>query len=287
MRTVEINKPPSLAALYLGVLLSSRKRPGPIAALPRVTYVRPHVVLDPGHIANYARICGFGEAHGVPVTYPQILTFPLLMAFFGSADCPWPALGTVHLANSIKQHKQLSPGEALRVEVSTGELIAHERGQVFTLELKIAREGDIVWEATETLLRPRVKNHAGPAFVSAQNTEMPLSHQADFSVPGNIGRRYGRVSGDLNPIHLSAISAGLFGFRRAIAHGMWTKARALAAVMPNVAVARAQVAVEFKTPLYLPARASLWMTRDGQGASFEVRNVKGNKPHLRGRIGYR
>lgn len=286
MKTVEFDKPPSLAALYLGVLLSSRKRPGPIAALPRVTYVRTHVVLDPGHIANYARICGFGEAHGVPVTYPQILTFPLVMAFFGSADCPWPALGTVHLANIIKQHKQLSPGEALRVEVSTGELIAHERGQVFTLELKIAREGDIVWEATETLLRPRVKNPAGPAFASAQNTEMPLSHQADFSVPGNIGRRYGRVSGDINPIHLSAISAELFGFRRAIAHGMWTKARALAAVMPGVAVARATVAVEFKTPLYLPARASLWMTRDGQGASFEVRNAKGNKPHLRGRIGY-
>ncbi len=286
MKIVEIDKPPSLAALYLGVLLSSRKRPAPVAVLPQVTYVRPHVVPDPAHIANYSRICGFDAAHGVPVTYPQMLTFPLVMAFFGSADCPWPAFGTVHLANRIEQRKKLSPGDALRVEVSTGELIAHERGQVFTLEMKIARAGEVVWEATQTLLRTGVRNPAGPAYAGEQNTETLLSHQADFSVPGDIGRRYGRVSGDLNPIHLSAISAELFGFRRAIAHGMWTKARALAAVMPGEVVTRARVAVEFKTPLYLPARASLWTNHGAQGAWFEVRNAKNDKPHLRGHVSY-
>ena len=286
MKTVEIDQSPSLAALYLRVLLSSRKRPGAIEALPEVTYARPHVVLDSTHIANYSRICGFDKAHGVPITYPQLLAFPLLMAFFSSPDCPWPALGTVHLANRIEQRKKLSPGDALRVEVSTGELSAHERGQVFTLEIKILREDTIVWEATQSLLRVGVKNPAGPAFAGEPNTETPLSHQADFSVPGDIGRRYGRVSGDLNPIHLSAISAELFGFRRAIAHGMWTKARALAAMMPSEAVARAKVAVEFKTPLYLPARASLWTNRNTQGAWFEVRNGKGDKPHLRGHISY-
>jgi acyl dehydratase len=51
--------------------------------------------------------------------------------------------------------------------------------------------------------------------------------------PADIGRRYGLVSGDMNPIHLSAPSAKLFGFRQAIAHGLWTKARALAAMLPR------------------------------------------------------
>ncbi len=286
MKTIEFEKPANLAALYLGALLSARKRPRTVETLPRVTYVRPQVVLESAHIANYARVCGFSEAHGVPVTYPQMLTFPLVMAFFGSADCPWPALGTVHLANRIAQRRRLSPGDALRVEVSTGALLAHEKGQIFTLELKISRADDIVWDGTQTLLRLRVKNPAGPAFASELPAEMPLSHQADFSAPGNIGRRYGRVSGDLNPIHLSAISAELFGFRRAIAHGMWTKARALAALMPSAAVTRANVAVEFKLPLYLPGRASLWASRNAQGAWFEVRHAKSDKPHLRGHLSY-
>jgi acyl dehydratase len=286
MKTVEIDKPASPAAMYLAALLSSRKHPGAITVLPEVTYVRPHVVLEPDQIASYSKICGFAKEHGVPVTYPQMLTFPLVMAFFCSTDCPWPALGTVHLANRIGQRKKLSPGDALRVEVRTGALLAHGKGQIFTLETKITRGDDIVWEATQSALRLGVKSPAGPAYASELKVDVPLSHQADFAAASDIGRRYGRVSGDLNPIHLSALSAKLFGFRRAIAHGMWTKARALAALMPRAAVTQAEVAVEFKTPLYLPARASLWTAGDAQGAWFEVRNAKGDKPHLRGHLSY-
>jgi acyl dehydratase len=291
MKSIEIDEPAGPAALFLGALRSSGKRPGKVTALPELTYVRQRVVLDAAHVASYADVCGFGEAHGVPVTYPQVLTFAPVMAFFSSAECPWPAMGTVHLANWITQRERLSPGDALRVEVSTGRLMAHEKGQVFTLEMKILREGSVVWEATQTLLRTGVKNPTGPAYASELNTERPLSHQADFTVPGNIGRRYGRVSGDRNPIHLFALSARLFGFRRAIAHGLWTQAQALSALLPREAVAQAQVAVEFKTPLFLPSRASLWTTRDAnapfaRGALFEVRNGRGDKPHLRGRLSY-
>jgi acyl dehydratase len=121
--------------------------------------------------------------------------------------------------------------------------------------------------------------------------DQPLSCQATFSAPADIGRRYGLVSGDMNPIHLSAPSARLFGFRQAIAHGLWTKARALAAMLPNQPLESAEVVAEFKTPLYLPGRASLWSTRRVSGpqphnALFEVRNAKGDKPHLRAQLGY-
>jgi len=291
MKTVEITQPASAAALYFGALRSSRKRPLAIWELPAITYVRPQVVLDERHIARYAKICGFSAAQGVPVSYPQLLTFPLVMAFFASPDCPWPAMGTVHLANRIVQHKYLHAGDALRIEVSTGRLLAHEKGQVFELDIKILRDQDVVWEATQSLLRLGIAQAAGAPFVSGLNTTLPLSHQADFLAPRDIGRRYGRVSGDLNPIHLWAWSARLFGFRRAIAHGLWTQARALAALLPQAPVAQAKVAVEFKTPLFLPGRVSLWTTRDRrdprvQNVAFEVRNAKGDKPHLRGQLSY-
>lgn len=291
MKTVEITQPASAAAMYLEALRSSRKRPLAIAALPAITYVRPQVLLDARHIAGYAKICGFSAAQGVPLSYPQLLTFPLVMAFFASPDCPWPAMGTVHLANRIVQHKYLHAGDALRIEVSTGRLLAHEKGQVFELDIKILRDQDLVWEATQSLLRLGIPQPAGAAYASDLKTDLPLSHQADFVVPGDIGRRYGRVSGDLNPIHLWAWSAKLFGFRRAIAHGLWSQARALAALLPRAPVTQAEVAVEFKTPLFLPARASLWTRRDlrdslTHNVAFEVRNAKGDKPHLRGRLSY-
>jgi acyl dehydratase len=291
VKTIEIDESAGPGALLLGALRSGGKRPGTITELPELTYVRPRVVLDAAHLASYAKVCGFSEAHGVPVTYPQLLTFAPVMAFVSSADCPWPAMGTVHLANRITQRERLSAGDALRVEVSTGRLVAHEKGQVFTLEMKILRAGIVAWEATQTLLRTGVKNPTGPAYASELNSERPLSRQADFTASGNIGRRYGRVSGDHNPIHLSALSARLFGFRRAIAHGLWTQARALAVLLPRATIQQAEVAVDFKTPLFLPARASLWTTSHetrpfAHGVHFEVRNARGDKPHLRGRLSY-
>jgi acyl dehydratase len=101
-----------------------------------------------------------------------------------------------------------------------------------------------------------------------------------------MGRRYGAVSGDRNPIHMAALSAKLFGFKRAIAHGMWTNARALSFLLPTTPVEQARLAVEFKTPLYLPGRAALWSARNGTTALFEVRDAKGQKPHLRGQLSY-
>lgn len=286
MRTIEVNLAPSLATMYLRALRTSRKAPGVVVALPELTYVRPRVVLEAEHIDRYAALCGFAAVHGVPLTYPQLLTFPLVTQFVGSIDCPWPALGTVHLANVIEQHHCLRPGDVVRVEMSTGRLYAHEKGQVFTLDLRILRDGQLVWQGTQTLLRVGVKQPTGEAYASNLVSELPLSRQADLSVPGNIGRRYGRVSGDMNPIHLSALSARLFGFRRAIAHGLWTKARALAALLPAAPVGQAAVAVEFKTPLLLPARASLWTTHSAGGACFEVRDANGQRPHLRGELSY-
>jgi hypothetical protein len=62
-------------------------------------------------------------------------------------------------------------------------------------------------------------------------------------------------------------------------------------MLPRQPIEKAEVVVEFKTPLYLPGRASLWSTRQVTGkqphnAIFEVRNAKGDKPHLRAQLAY-
>jgi len=266
------------------LLVAPKKPSGPVAQLQQVTYVIPRASLDGAHLAKYRAVCGFTPEQGVPLIYPQLLSFPLMMQFMASGHCPWPAVGTVHLANRIEQREALHVGDALRVEMSTGDLFAHDKGQVYTLELRILREGQLVWQATQSLLRVGVRAPAGPAWASSPGAAVALSRQADFEAPADIGRRYGRISGDLNPIHLSAVSARLLGFKRAIAHGMWTKARALAAALPLHTVAAASIAVEFKTPLLLPATPSLWLARRDQDVHFEVRDSKGQKPHLRGQL---
>jgi len=284
MKTIEVLSEASLASVLVGAVASSVKRPGPLKKLPPVSLVRPEVVLDGAHIGRYAAMCGFTPEQGVPLIYPQLLTFPLVMAYMGSSDCPWPALGTVHLANSIVQKKALQAGDRVRVEMQTGELFAHEKGQGFTLDLRVFRADELVWSATQSLLRVGVAGPGGKPYSSQIESDLPVSHQADFNAASDIGRRYGELSGDRNPIHMSALLARLFGFKRAIAHGMWTQARALSCLLPPHALDAASVAVDFKTPLFLPSRASLWTARKLGDALFEVRDAKGAKPHLRGHL---
>ena len=286
MKPIEITETPSLAATFFRALGTGAKRPGLVKSLPQVELVLPRVELNAQHIGQYSALCGFKMGQGVPLIYPQLLTFPLVTAYICSPECPWPAMGTVHLANSIEQHKPLHPGDVVRVEMGSGSLFAHEKGQVFTLNLRIVRGDELVWSATQSLLRVGVKETSGAPYVSQIQADEPLSCQTEFSAAADIGRRYGAVSGDRNPIHMAALSAKLFGFKRAIAHGMWTNARALSFLLPTTPVEQARLAVEFKTPLYLPGRAALWSARNGTTALFEVRDAKGQKPHLRGQLSY-
>ena len=83
--------------------------------------------------------------------------------------------------------------------------------------------------------------------------------------PRDIGRRYGAVSGDRNPIHLHGWSAKLFGMPRPIAHGMWVKARCLAELESTLPDAFT-VDVRFKLPLFLPAQVAFGVG-DGRRAS--------------------
>ncbi len=279
---------PAGTLLSLGrALATSFKRPGPVSALDPVSLTLPLVVLDAQHIARYAEVCGFERASQVPLTYPQMLTFPLVMHYMTSDACPWPAMGTVHLANAITQHAPMAAGDVVRVELQTGELLAHEKGQVFTLALRILREasGESVWEATQTLLRIGVRAPVGRPFEAELGPDLPLTREAEFDAPADIGRRYAPVSGDFNPIHLWPLTAKLLGFKRAIAHGLWTQARALALLQPDGVLPQASLQTVFKRPLLLPAQATLWQAAAAPSEQlFEVRDAAGQVPHLRARL---
>jgi len=102
-------------------------------------------------------------------------------------------------------------------------------------------------------------------------------------VPADIGRRYGAVSGDRNPIHMHALTAKPLGFPRAIAHGMWTKARCLAALESRLPDAFA-VDVRFRKPILLPGRVEFASGTQDKEIHFAVRDPARGTPHLEGRV---
>ncbi len=248
--------------------------------LPDLTVRRKDVSVDGDHVARYAEVCGFEPSQALPFTYPHMLAFPLHMAIMTDGTFPFPAIGTVHLRNTITQHRPVSPTERLDLTASAVNLRPHGKGRVFDIEVAVLSDEEPVWESTSTYLRIG----KGDASVAPEGEPFDLvpGTGAVWRLPSNLGREYASVSGDHNPIHLYPLSAKAFGFPRHIAHGMWSKARCVAAFASRLPDS-ATVEVEFKKPIFLPASVAFGSRVTTDGIDFSLTNPGSGAPHVVGR----
>ena len=242
-----------------------------------LTLVRRAVTVDRGRLAAYDRVCGFSLRDTLPATYPHILALPLHLAVLTDGSFPFPATGLVHIYNRITQHRPIDASEQLSLRVWSTAVEPHPRGRQFSIRTEVRAGNELVWDEVSTNL------HRGSGSEGASAPLVPSSGElapaASWALAGDLGRRYASVSGDLNPIHLHALSARLFGFPSAIAHGMWTKARCLAALQNRLPDAFT-VEVAFKRPILLPAGVEF--VEDSEPARFGVRDARDHTSHLDG-----
>ena len=126
-----------------------------------------------------------------------------------------------------------------------------------------------MWEAKARCCVAGVKLEGEPVEEVLAST-LELMEVARWKAPADIGRQYAKVSGDYNPIHLSAVSAKLFGFPTAIAHGLWNKARTLAALSEHLPTANVEIAVQFRKPVRLPSEVTLLSSAAGSSGDFQL-----------------
>ncbi|MER6953051.1 MaoC/PaaZ C-terminal domain-containing protein [Streptomyces sp. NPDC000618] len=276
---------PSLGPLLArGALLSPFKRPRPGAAFAGDRLVVPELRVDVDRLSCYERVCGFATGgDGLPITYPHVLGFPLAMRIMSGRDFPLPLLGLVHTSIDITRRRALASTDAYELSVHVAELAPHRRGTQASVvtELRARPGGAVVWESTSTYLaRHRTGTSAGPREPAPEPTpeREPLPVLDEWRLGGDVGRRYGAVSGDRNPIHLHPLTARLFGFPRAIAHGMWTVARCLAAHGTPPAV---HAHADFRAPVLLPGTVAF----ASDGERFELRGTgRAGRVHVSGRV---
>jgi acyl dehydratase len=248
--------------------------------VPDTVLVLEDVRTDRTRLAAYDRVCGFPLRDQLPATYPHILAFPLHLRLMTDPGFPFPALGLVHIENMIRQHRPIMSTEALSLRVWATALEPHPRGTKFNLRSEARSGEELVWEESSTILRRGEGTGGGSRPESG--TEDPLPVTATWRLAGDLGRRYGGVSGDLNPIHIHPLSARVLGFPSAIAHGMWTKARCLAALEPHLPD-RLVVHVFFRKPILLPATVEFAEQHsDEDWTRFSVRGAGKGTRHLDG-----
>ena len=190
---------------------------------------------------------------------------------------PMRAMGLVHPRFSITQWRPLEVGESLEFETWFDGLREVRNGIEFDIETRASVGGELVWQSTAATFH-RTGNERG---ASVHEDLDDLTRRRPFVVPADAGRRYARVSGDYNPVHLHPLTSKLFGFSRPIAHGWWLVARCLAELDQECPLDATQLEFEFRRPVTLGGAVELASTDDGR--SFALLDSTG-KMRLRGRL---
>lgn len=282
---------PSLPGQYLRALLH-RQKPASQSSLPALAALQSHVMPDVHHVKAYAELCGFNASLStLPITYPHMLAFPLHMELMLHKRFPLALIGLVHIRNRITQYRGIQPYETLSIYCVLSGQRNTAKGLEFDITSQVCSAGELVWQSVSTNLARLSSNTNNPNSNSKaaeeKRTREPLSpHYAlhsQWSLPEDLGRRYAKVSGDSNPIHLWPASAKLLGFKRHIAHGMWSKARLAAALYPQPDSEACTLDVEFKQPVFLPSKVYLFTDPDLSG-QFYVADAERQQCYLRGVI---
>lgn len=273
---------PSAISLYANALLRIG-RGSAAAELAAPLRSEPYtVVLDRDVLAAYNRHCGYPTG-SFPLAYLYVLANGTQLALLNDPRCPYSAAGLVHRSVSIAWDSaapKASPGR-VRVQATLTDMgTSQDGGRNIQISCEIADESGILIGDIVSGFRVRGKG-------SKKATKSPLSTPASSGDTETIrfesgrGVAYAKLSGDWNPIHLSRLTARLFGFRRPVVHGL----DMLSSVAARSAVANPRrIEARFRRPVLLPATTRIIRGGSPQEASFSLASMDNSVVHMEGTL---
>lgn len=286
-RVISMDSIPSVVSMLLRAATSRKKKQGEVELLP-LKIVAPGIHVNPGKLQKFREVCAFPASESLPLTYPHIMAFALHMQLMLEPEFPFSPIGAVHIRNRIRQQRPLGVKETLDFEVSLQSAERVAKGYEFSIVTEVSVAGEPVWDDLSVMLvRKGGTGERKDKSSGSGDDRKPTAAYTDsvqWQLAANMGRQYAAASGDYNPIHLYPLTARLMGFKRQIMHGMWSKSRCVAHLLPNGHAGAVTADVAFKLPIYLPATVTLLSGSDDTGSQFELKDADGEKPHLVGTI---
>lgn len=249
---------------------------------PTLSQSRPWRV-EQKHLMAFLENCPGWDNHALlPPTYPQVVAVDLHLRLLGDARFPYQPMGLVHISNRIELVSPMPVDQTYRLCARLKPGGEHPRGALVVIETMLYAGDDLVWRSQAIALKITRDKTANESDTRELDQGPDLSADRGLDLPEDLGRRYARIAGDLNPIHQRAWMARPFGFEHPILHGMWTLAWAIQPLPEIRGQQNVSVDVEFVRPVSLPGRAYVGFApmqdglREGRLWSREA-----NKPSLR------
>lgn len=256
---------------------------------PEGTTIRPveliveTVRLSNAHLRRYSEICAAPLDRGLPPAYLHVVAMPLHMQLFIVENFPVKVLGLIHLRNTIRVLGDVNLGQPLRLSVFFDTMRVTDFGQEYDFTTRYEQQGRLVWEEVSTMFaRGNAAPKEGAKRPSIERSNHPATGVSleTIEIAENTGWRYARVSGDFNPIHLTAKTASMFGFKQAVAHGMWSLGRCLGSAALQLPSGNMQIDTQFKLPVYLPSQALARTWAVDNGVDISMSTPRGDRLHL-------
>lgn len=204
---------------------------------------------------------------------------------------PWPAPGLVHVSNKLERHAVINSNQSFQLVSKVnvpkrGPNVSPRRLRPkFTVEFW--QNSNKVATCTSVYQVMKGDNSSANTLKATRKPFEPSEEWSNLShwqLGSGMGRRYARISGDFNPIHLHPLVSRWFGFDKPIIHGMYMMARAQAELERQQSKAVTYIDVTFKRPVILPARAQLWVNSDDEKTKYEVRSSDHTSLKLEGSV---
>ncbi|MCC2970639.1 MaoC/PaaZ C-terminal domain-containing protein [Massilia sp. IC2-476] len=265
MPTSSLAPVPALPAMgvftLLRALFKRPRRPLPSALPELVTEYRlDSLPLD--DIARYRSAFGF-NGERVPLTWWYLLAQRPHLATMLEPAFPFRIVGLVHMDNALEEHGAAAPGQPMLIRTMLRLLPPSSSGALrCVLETTGTADGVPVFSCASTyLIRRGSRGGTKPAEPEVTSPAAPI---AQWTLDAGAGRRYARLSGDWNPIHLARWSARLMGMRAPIIHGMHTLAASCAAIEKDRGRQVMRIACRFRAPVALGSSVTLRAGPDGE-----------------------
>lgn len=199
-----------------------------------------------------------GLVSATPLTFFYLLAQRAHLSVMLSKSFPWPILGMVHVANKMEWLDAVDMASPFEVQVTIQfPPRAATRKRIRPLYRVEFLQNDICVVRCESTYQVGSSGKPSKGRRS-RHEQLDLSQWQQLNIwdlDASLGRRYARLSGDYNPIHLHPWLSRWFGFNQPIIHGMYSVARLQADIEKKHGQSMRMLDVSFKRPLALPNQA--------------------------------
>lgn len=233
--------------------------------------------------ADFLALSGMPADSELSILYPHTASFPLLMAMLSHPAFPLPIWRVLQVRNRLTLHEAIVPEAALDFTVRTGARRVLEKGVEMDLQVTARSAGRTVFEGTNTFY---ARGRFGTAEAEAPASPvLPGPATTEWRMPEHGRLRYGRLSGDFNPLHLNNAYARRQGFARAFAHPQ----RAIGQCLGHLGAlghAPLQLDTWIKGPVFYGAQVALRAELEPAGGRFALHVDGDERPAIVGRYSH-